>query len=79
MRKSRKCKWHNCAAEFIPQHNRQEYCCTAHRVKMSEWKKMYGARIVTLLLETPITDLNKKIRIERKRLLDEIKKQTDKH
>lgn len=73
MRQPRSCKWHGCGVEFIPQHNRQEYCCAAHRVKILEWKKARGARMVTLLLETPLADLNATMRRERKLLLEEVR------
>ena len=38
---------------------------------MLEWKKARGARMITLLLETPIGQLDATMRAERKKLLDE--------
>lgn len=68
----RTCKWHGCGGAFPPQHGSQEYCCQAHRVKMMEWKKTRGSRLVTLLLETPAAKVGAAMREERKKLLDEI-------
>lgn len=71
-RQLRKCKWHGCRREFVPAHGSQEYCCPAHRTKMLEWKKARGARMVTLLLETPLSELDRTMRRERAALLKEV-------
>lgn len=68
----RTCKWHKCGASFAPQHGSQEYCSKAHRVKMLEWKKARGARLVTMLLETPLGKLDATMRAERRKLMEEI-------
>lgn len=68
----RNCKWHRCGGEFSPQSGSQKYCCDSHRIKMAEWKKMRGARLVTLLLETPAAELASTMRLERKALIDEV-------
>jgi hypothetical protein len=68
----RTCKWHGCGGKFSPQHGSQEYCCTAHRVKMMEWRKMRGSTLVSLLLETPPSKVSAVMKAERKKLLDEM-------
>lgn len=39
---------------------------------MLEWKKARGARLVTLLLETPLSKLDRAMRRERAELIEEI-------
>jgi|GEM_PF-4130914 len=68
MSEPKTCKWHGCRREFTPKHGKQEYCTPKCRVDMLDWKKSYGPKIVTALMETPLSELNATMRRERRRL-----------
>lgn len=55
--KNKTCKWHECGAEFSPDHPRQEFCSAAHRQARARWLRVRGARLVDPLLDGDMKSL----------------------